>query len=66
MAWLSYHPLQGESIWDSKPKRVKGSTCWTYADDYDDFQDRIDLPDGSIRKLIGRDLTWEDEPVEIK
>lgn len=23
------------------------------------------MPKGSIKKLIGRDLTWEDEPVEI-
>lgn len=26
----------------------------------------IKLPKGSIRKLIGRKLTWEDEPVELK
>ena len=25
----------------------------------------IELPRGSIEKLIGRKLTWEDEPVEI-
>lgn len=25
----------------------------------------IKLPKGSIRKLIGRDLSWEDEPVEL-
>lgn len=24
-----------------------------------------DLPKGSILKLIGRELTWNDEPVEI-
>jgi len=24
------------------------------------------LPKGSIEKLIGRKLTWEDEPVELK
>ena len=24
------------------------------------------LPKGSIKKLIGRDLTWQDEPVELK
>lgn len=24
------------------------------------------LPKGSIKKLIGRDLTWEDNPVELK
>ncbi len=26
----------------------------------------ITLPKGSIKKLIGRDLTWEDEAVELK
>lgn len=26
----------------------------------------IILPKGSIEKLIGRKLTWEDEPVELK
>jgi hypothetical protein len=33
----------------------------TCADDYS-----IVLPKGTIKKLIGRDLTWEDEPVEIQ
>ena len=26
----------------------------------------LELPKGSIEKLIGRKLTWEDEPVELK
>lgn len=26
----------------------------------------IALPKGSIKKLIGRKLKWEDEPVELK
>lgn len=25
----------------------------------------VELPKGSIKKLIGRELTWEDEPVEL-
>ncbi|WP_373731235.1 fructan hydrolase [Bacteroides heparinolyticus] len=25
----------------------------------------IELPKGSIKKLIGRELTWEDNPVEL-
>ena len=24
------------------------------------------LPKGSIKKLMGRELTWEDEPVELE
>lgn len=38
--------------------------------EYDPDGNKIDftvpLPEGSIKKLIGRDLTWEDEPVELK
>ena len=26
----------------------------------------IVIPKGSIKKLIGRDLSWEDNPVELK
>lgn len=28
--------------------------------------DSVELPKGSIKKLIGRTLTWEDEPVNLK
>lgn len=31
-----------------------------------DYGAMVDLPKGSIKKLIGRDLTWEDEPVKIE
>lgn len=26
----------------------------------------INLPRGSIKKLIGRELSWNDEPIELK
>ena len=26
----------------------------------------IELPQGTIKKLIGRELTWNDEPVKLK
>lgn len=28
--------------------------------------DVVRFPKGTIRKLIGRELSWEDEPVELK
>ena len=31
-----------------------------------EFGDFLYLPKGSIKKLIGRDLDWNDEPVELK
>ena len=30
------------------------------------YVNKITLPKGSIEKLIGKKLTWEDEPVELK
>ena len=32
---------------------------------YDEISYIIELPRGSIKRLIGRELTWDDEPVEI-
>ena len=29
------------------------------------YANRIDLPKGSIKKLIGKELSWEDEPVSF-
>lgn len=26
----------------------------------------VKLPEGTIKKLIGRDLSWEDKPIELK
>jgi hypothetical protein len=37
---------------------IRGHT--TCADDYS-----ITLPKGTIKKIIGKDLTWDDEPVKI-
>ena len=31
-----------------------------------DLKKGIKLPKGSIKKLIGRELSWSDEPVELK
>lgn len=63
MAWVAVDKFRGqEFIYEEKPVR-------------DDSQDliwlpsccdqHVALPKGSIAKLIGRELTWEDEPVEL-
>ena len=53
--------------------RQQSSKLWyANADDIDDVgfiiyaEECIDLPKGSIKKLIGRELSWQDEPVELK
>ena len=78
MAFITVSKSGLERLFSSKPIRkgdfwypsVIGQTCtlndWgdkEYEDLYDDW---INLPKGSIKKLIGRELSWEDEPVELK
>lgn len=61
MAWVSVDKDGRECIYQFRPKRsidmfaslYKYSTC-------------LCIPKGSIKKLIGKDLTWEDNPVELK
>lgn len=74
MAWLAVDKNNDEHIYNHKPSRIKqiGTWCSDYSVEndegsFDDIEDEfIKLPTGSIEKLIGKQLTWEDEPVEIK
>lgn len=60
MAWLAIDKDGRETIYERRPSR--GDSEW-FPHTIEDF---IELPKGSIHKLIGRELTWEDEPVELK
>lgn len=67
MAWLAVDYI-GEWIFNYKPDMWIGD-----CDEYNYWlpQDRdwtcgIQLPKGSIKKLIGKDLTYKDETVKIK
>lgn len=64
MAWLVVDKDGTEAIFQSMPFRSKylgKPQMWTpqTRDSY------VNLPKGSIQKLIGKELKWEDEPVEI-
>ena len=68
MAWLAVHKNGEEGIFSHKPTRGKELDFW-YDEQYDGgifYDTEIPLQKGSIKKLIGRDLTWEDEPIELK
>lgn len=62
MAWVAANKNGTEYIFRNKPERLsvnwQNLVCGFYTD--------IRLPKGAIKKLIGRDLTWEDNPVELK
>ena len=68
MAWVAVHKNGEEGVFNHKPTRGARLEFW-----YDEvknegvlYDTEISLPKGSIKKLIGRDLTWNDEPVELK
>lgn len=46
-----------------KEKTYWGKECSGGSEDYSAY---IKLPKGSIKKLIGKDLTWEDELFEYR
>ena len=60
MAWVAVNKDGAESIFTLKPSRTDRDSFAP------DFCAEISLPKDSIKKLIGRDLTWSDEPVELK
>lgn len=65
MAWLAVHKNGCESIFDNKPEKTSEYWIDMYPDE-EGYDTEIELPKGSIKKLIGRDLDWNDEPVELK
>ena len=58
MAWVAVDTDKAEYIYESKPHREEGA--WY---EHCDF---VQLPIDSINKLIGKDLTWDNDPVELK
>lgn len=61
MAWLAVDSDGKEIIFQFCPKKTE--TCYIPLYPYSMW---IVFPKGSIEKLIGRKLTWKDEPVELK
>lgn len=57
IAWVVVDKISEELISRTEPFRVG---------DYWIGNSIFHLPKGSIKKLIGRDLTFDDEPVELK
>lgn len=60
MAWIVKNSDGSEVLFDRKPKVLTGTNM------YYSIGESVKLPSGSIEKLIGRSLTWNDEPVELK
>ena len=68
MAWLAVNKDGSEIVCNGELYRVGnewGDTESQFMNYHDYVDTTCELPKGSIFKLIGRNLTWEDEPVEI-
>lgn len=64
MAWLSVDMEGNEFVSSIKPEKIM---CFVAMDvGKHPFRELINLNKGSIKKLIGRELTFEDSPVELK
>ncbi len=59
MAFVAVDADGSEWIFEDIPER--GENNWLSMP----FCENFNLPSGSIARLIGRELTWDDEPVEL-
>lgn len=54
----------GEYIADEYPER--GFSGWKgWVDVYGEICTLISVPNGTIKKLIGKEMSWEDEPIDL-
>ena len=74
MAWVACGIYGEEFVFNNKPHRsiyenvfqIDENDILTCEWIDDKYCSCINLPKGSIKKLIGKELTWGDEPVELK
>ena len=66
MAWLAIDKNGTEWICETKPCRepycddgIQGDSGWV-------ADNQIELPKGTIKLLIGKDMLWWDEPIGLK
>lgn len=62
MCWLAVDKNGTENIFQFIPIRKQENGYWKWDDIISDV---VEMPKGSIKKLIGRDLTWNDDAVEL-
>ena len=66
MAWVAVNRYGDEYIYEAMPERFYHLWAPTFCEYENRVYDYVELPKGSIKKLIGRELSWDDEPVELK
>lgn len=70
MAWLAVNKDGTELVTLGKPVRGWGSQ-WDFSEEISIESEQgnipmeIELPKGSVYKLTGKELTWDDDPIEL-
>lgn len=62
MAWLVVNGNGDEFIFEAKPKRNNTSQIWQLRSCHSNYS-VIYLKKGTIEKIVGHKMTWEDEPI---
>lgn len=62
MSWVAKDISGEEYIFDRCPYREEGR----YYNPWGTDGNTIKLPRGTIEKIIGRDLSWKEDPLELK
>lgn len=66
MVWVCVDADGSEHVIGGEPHKCVCPTEPKYSYWVCNYGPNVKLPKGSIKKLIGRELTFEDEPVELK
>lgn len=64
MAWLCVNGNGKEIIFEVKPKRSSSGRYWELRGCYTNYS-YINLKKGTIEKIVGRKITWNDDPIRI-
>lgn len=66
MAWVSVNWNGDEYIYEKMPERFYHRWKPTFCEYENRVYDYVELPKGSINKLIERELSWSDDQIELK
>lgn len=66
MSWVAVNKNGGEYIFNLKPERGNVLDKWYVCNHEQNSSMATPLPKGSIKRLTSIDLTWDDEPLELK
>lgn len=64
MGWLAVDRNGTELCFYGKPERFEGKGEWVLNET--DMENAYVLPEGTIERFIGRKITWDDDPIEIR